>query len=354
MSSCSVRPRTGPVFALSIHADYACRHSGACCRAGWTIPVEPQRRPLLGGEWLEPASDGACRFHDADARRCRVHGQHGPDMLPSSGREFPRRALIDDRGVFVTLSHFCPTAAGLLFRTDVPLAIVEQPPAFPEAREYEGLDARGHWPPLVRTALLCDLESYARWERFAIATLARPLTPRRAIATIAAAAERLRRWTPADGDMETFVGQIGDAASDEADERALARYESFDRVEAYEQVVNTVPNGITPPALPDDAARTWETIGAEWDAWSAPVRAYLASKAFASWCAYQAHGIRTLVAELVTTATVLRVEAARACRDRGGRLTEPRLLEAFRAADRLLMHLADRRALTRWLGRVEV
>ncbi len=53
------------------------------------------------------------------------------------------------------------------------------------------------------------------------------------------------------------------------------------------------------------------------------------------------------------TATVLRVEAARACRDRGGRLTGPRLLEAFRAEDRLLMHLADRQALTGWLGRVE-
>src|SRR5688572_7857361 len=28
------------VFALSIHADYRCRHSGACCTADWDVPVE--------------------------------------------------------------------------------------------------------------------------------------------------------------------------------------------------------------------------------------------------------------------------------------------------------------------------
>ena len=29
-----------PVFSLSIHADYRCRHSGACCTADWDVPVE--------------------------------------------------------------------------------------------------------------------------------------------------------------------------------------------------------------------------------------------------------------------------------------------------------------------------
>jgi hypothetical protein len=28
------------IYALSIHADYACRHSGACCTSGWPIPAE--------------------------------------------------------------------------------------------------------------------------------------------------------------------------------------------------------------------------------------------------------------------------------------------------------------------------
>jgi hypothetical protein len=29
-----------PVYCLSIHADYACRRSVACCTSGWPIPVE--------------------------------------------------------------------------------------------------------------------------------------------------------------------------------------------------------------------------------------------------------------------------------------------------------------------------
>ena len=28
------------VFALGFHADYLCRHSGACCTADWDVPVE--------------------------------------------------------------------------------------------------------------------------------------------------------------------------------------------------------------------------------------------------------------------------------------------------------------------------
>jgi hypothetical protein len=28
------------VYALSIHADYRCRHSGVCCSADWDVPVE--------------------------------------------------------------------------------------------------------------------------------------------------------------------------------------------------------------------------------------------------------------------------------------------------------------------------
>ena len=36
-----VRPERVPVRALSIHADYGCRHSGACCRSGWDIAAEP-------------------------------------------------------------------------------------------------------------------------------------------------------------------------------------------------------------------------------------------------------------------------------------------------------------------------
>jgi hypothetical protein len=77
MSSCCVRPRSSPVFALSIHADYACRHSGACCSAGWTIPVEPHGRPLL-----EPVMTATVLRVEA-ARACRDRGGRltGPRLL---------------------------------------------------------------------------------------------------------------------------------------------------------------------------------------------------------------------------------------------------------------------------------
>jgi len=49
------------VFALSIHADYRCRHSGACCSADWDVPVElPLYRTLneaLSTGDLAPAAD---------------------------------------------------------------------------------------------------------------------------------------------------------------------------------------------------------------------------------------------------------------------------------------------------------
>ncbi|MFN7985813.1 MAG: hypothetical protein U0Q11_28550, partial [Vicinamibacterales bacterium] len=122
------------IFALNAHADYACRHSHACCTAGWSIPVEEPKVALLGGQWLLPGDDGACPKLDRQDGLCRVHRDHGELALPDSCRHFPRRSLIDDRGTFVSLSHFCPTAAQLLLEHDAPLAIVEQPAAFPATR----------------------------------------------------------------------------------------------------------------------------------------------------------------------------------------------------------------------------
>ena len=49
-----------PVFALTIHADYRCRHAGACCTSDWDVPVEvPLHRTLQDaiahGRLLTPA-----------------------------------------------------------------------------------------------------------------------------------------------------------------------------------------------------------------------------------------------------------------------------------------------------------
>ena len=146
---------------LSIHADYACRHRGACCSAGWAIPVEEELLPLWRPEWrarIEPdgalATSGSCALRERG--RCAVHRDRGPEALPAACRHFPRVCLRDLRGISVTLSCFCPTAAELLFREDVPLGIVEGPHPVPAGTPVEGLDARG--------ATHVDLDALTAWE----------------------------------------------------------------------------------------------------------------------------------------------------------------------------------------------
>ena len=116
------------VFALSIHADYKCRHSGACCATDWDVPVElPVYRSLveaLEAGALHPAPHatalepfivdpdlpadaaaifartdaGACVFFERESRLCIVHRDLGEASLAATCRHFPRLALRDARG----------------------------------------------------------------------------------------------------------------------------------------------------------------------------------------------------------------------------------------------------------------
>jgi hypothetical protein len=342
------------IFSLSVHADYACRHSGACCTAGWSIPVQPAIRHLLPVEVLHPSSDGACTEYDGAAGLCRVHREHGEAMLPEPCYHFPRRALTDQRGTFVTLTHFCPTAAWQLFRDDVSLAIVENPPAFPGWRDYDPLDGRGEWAPLLRPTVLFDFESYSRWERYLVDTLAIAQSATAALQQIAETAERLRGWSPAAGSIAAHVEATLAEPRERASAATWARYRSFAAPVAFASILETVPHGLRRPDVPVDVDATLaSSVEPEWIRYSTPVRRYLAAKAFGSWSAYHGRGVRTLVAELVASEMVVRVEAARACGADGGRLDEPRLHEAIRQADRLLMHLVDRAQLMRWFDRAE-
>jgi len=160
------------VYALSIHADYRCRHSGACCSADWDVPIElPVYRALkeaVDGGRLQPQASarhlspfivepdlpedaaamlertdiGECVFLERGTKLCIIHRDLGEPALPATCRYFPRLAVRDDRGTFITLSHFCPTAASMLFRDDCPLAITSGPHVFPPG-EYEGLVVTG-------------------------------------------------------------------------------------------------------------------------------------------------------------------------------------------------------------------
>src|SRR5687768_6201812 len=112
------------VYALSIHADYKCRHSGVCCTSDWDVPVEvPLYRSLTsalsgrqvvapgepdeGGDILIVEPDlpegagamvartrtGDCVFYHRGSGLCVVHRDLGEPMLPSTCRHFPRIAV---------------------------------------------------------------------------------------------------------------------------------------------------------------------------------------------------------------------------------------------------------------------
>jgi len=341
------------VFSLSVHAHYACGHSGACCTAGWNIPVDPHLQTQLGATILVPDASGTCLFFDRPTRLCRVHRDHGEALLPATCRQFPRRALVDDRGVFVTLSHFCPTAARMLVDDPHPLTIVANPPAFPATRDYDGLDARGAWPPLVRPRVLFDLATYSRWERFVVNTLGGDAAVEDAFATIAHAAENLRAWTHERGTLAAWTESVLSSTARTGAARALDCYAPL-LEGAYARVCRMVPAGLPAPEPQDSVDRVWDVHARpEWPYATRAVRRYCAAKAFGGWSAYQSRGMRTLIAEMLVSEQVLRVEAARACQKAERPLDRELLIDAIRASDHLLVHLVDRDALVDWLGAVE-
>jgi hypothetical protein len=349
-------------FCLSFHADWRCRHSGACCRAGWAIPVEadrferirahvgPERGAdlfITGGSLPEGAAavlasgaDGACRFHEG--QRCAIHRDLGEDALPSACQQFPRIALIDARGTFVRLSHYCPTAASLLMQTAT-FTIVSAPNTIALNGRVEGLDARAVLPPLLRSGLLTDVDGYAMWERLGVEILASgPLMASAAVDVIDAATVATLEWRPADIPLaeavrDAFASAHPIAPSNDP-QRDLLR---------FAWVTGSIPHGLRAPTLPRGIEAVWTQANAELDAYDAALRAWLASHLFGNWVAYFANGLSTVVEYLRICLAVLRVELARECLRETARPSDQRLLEAIRQSDHILHHLADIPALTR-------
>lgn len=300
---------------------------------------------------LVPDEHGACAFYDRATGLCRVHRDHGPAMLPISCQQFPRLSLVDGRGTFISLSHFCPTAARLL-ESEAPLTIVPGPAAFPGAAEYDGLDARDAWPPLLRPDVLFDLDSYSRWEDFMVKMLAGTPSSSSALATIAAAAERLRAWRPQSGALTDWMTQI---LSEPTTIGPTTRYDPFTTPEALTTIAAFGHGSSAPLVL--DSMMTWSENHAWSDQLSADddgiVRRYLASKAFGSWCAYQSRGIRTLVAELYAARAVVQTYAAQLRSDQPHAEDRVVLIQAIRRADLLLVHGIERERFVQWLGAAE-
>lgn len=289
------------VRCLSIHADYACRHSGACCRAGWRIPIADdlrghllaagaQGRLSIRTPLLSTIDTSPCQFYAPDAHLCAIHRDLGAGYKPPSCRHFPRVALLDGRGVSLTLSHFCPTAAAMLFRRDVELRVVENPRSFPSTDEYEGLDAREVMPPLLRPGLLWDLDGYSAWEEHAVGHLGRTkLAPGPALAYLRDIAARIEEWSPGPaGPLRAHVSRVFDRSSEpqEADARSAA-----------------------------------------WGEHADVVKRYLAARLFASWVPYRADRLTALIDDVSRTLDLLKEQAAR----------KP-LLDAIRDTDLRVVH----------------
>lgn len=295
-----------PVFCLSLHAGYLCRHSGACCTAGWDIPAETavvdavRQRVVMdepaatlflshagGGFTVGKRGDGACVFFEpARGHLCVIHRQAGAEHLPSACRHFPRVVLRDPRGTFVTLSHFCPTAAAMLLDPG-PLRIIEAPPSIALGGSLEGLDATAVLPPLLRAGVLMDYEGLSAWERAGIAVLDRDdLDVDAALEIIATRTAAVMRWSPGSDSLAISV------------ERAFGEW-----------------LGAEEPHRP--AARA-----------DRPLRAFLAAHLFGSWAAYQRGGLQAVVDDLRTALVTLRREMQ----------VHDSVVESARAADLRLRH----------------
>ncbi|HTM25044.1 MAG TPA: YkgJ family cysteine cluster protein [Vicinamibacterales bacterium] len=286
------------IRCLSFHAPYRCRHAGACCRAGWTIafdPVEYARARRLagtrgtfvrlrdGGATAARQDDGICTFFDTDSGLCGIHRAGGHAALPLACRMFPRSVLHDPRGTFVSLSHFCPTAAALLFEPGPPAAIVDAPAALADVGPLDGLDAREAWPPLLRPGVLMDVESYGAWERQGIDLLTRDGVPARdSLAALEDVTTRIARWSPGEP-----LGRVV--------------HDAFER------------------AAPGAAALASH---------DAAVKRWLAARLFACWVAYQGHGLAAIVGHLRKCLTIFTLELAR----------DDNPLEAIRRSDLQIMH----------------
>ncbi len=367
------------VFCLSVHAPYRCHHSGACCTSGWPIPVEVGLRPQLDeaiaagrlvlpgrrrAEFVESADlpagaagilghdpSGDCSCYERDVRRCAIHRQLGEAFLPASCRHFPRVCLVDRDGVFVTLSHYCPTAASLLFSPTAPLAIVEAPGTFARP-PLEGLDARDALPPLLHPRMLLDRATYRAWERFVVASMELAATPEGALGRVIAVTETIRRWQPEQGPIGDCLAKAIERAPVE---KALRRRPALTpEVLALDALVrDAVPADLRPPA-PGDACAAFDTLVAPtWGKFTSPIRRYLAARAVGNWCSYQGRGLRTVARSLVASLAVVRVEAARLCAASNTPLDSDLLKEALRAADLIQVHLASREDMADRLGTIE-
>jgi Fe-S-cluster containining protein len=313
-----------------------------CCTSNWPIPIESDRLnavraalatsrlrtvdngeafvdtwPVSGdGSALLAARGHACVFFDeAPGRTCRIHERLGHDALPLACRQFPRVCVTDPRGVSVTLSHYCPTAAAMLDRGG-PMAIVSDA-AFPDAGEYVGLDARDTLPPLLRSTVLMSWDAWWEWERLAVERIASARQPiAEVLVSLRAAVEDVGKWTPGEGDLVARLRRAFSGSTSGAVGRAPAG------ADLVAGVLAAIPDDLRPAQLPSGQRPS-----------ATALRNLVAAHAFASWTAHVGQGLQSWLGSL---------EAVVALADAGC---------GVREIDLLLRHLADPHLLAQEISR---
>ena len=255
-------------------------------------------------------------FDAAEVHHCRVQHALGHSALPLACRQFPRVTVQTPLGTFVTLSHYCPTAAGLL-PSPGPVTIVTNAPAFPDGGEYVGLDVREALPPLLRPDVLMDWESWRALEERAVHLFCHVAeTADEGLSRLRTAVEHLRQWRPGPTSLATAIDAAFGLASRET------RAYRPDNARRVAEVLAAIPRGVLhgnpTPKTDSQAPRASALVE----------RRFLAAHAFASWTGYQGHGVRSWFRG---------IEAAHALLDAG---------YSIATADLLLRHLADTSALT--------
>ena len=344
------------VRLLALHAPYRCRHRGACCTEPWAIPVERVRRRRIlemvdagalrlshqGSDLFEAApgldSDAdvavgrrgrACVFHDPGAGGgCAIHRDMGHDALPVACQHFPRVVVLDPRGVSLSLSCVCPTAADLLYDAGPGWQrVVHGGPVVPPGMAWAGLDARDTLPPQVNDALLWDWDAMTAFETEALEILA-ALPPEPALALIDGVAVRLESASA------EKLGELVKSAFRDAGGAATSLEVDIDGLVGLADAASTgLPTEHCIGGVGAAAADLWRSHGPQ-------VSRYLAARLMAGAVLYYARSARVWSRWLQTVYAVLRrsVEAEMAS---GHATDRQRFTAALARSDRLLVHGVD-------------
>jgi hypothetical protein len=198
---------------------------------------------------------------------------------------------------------------------------------------------------------MADVGSYTAWERHMVARCAdETLSPESIVATLERDASVVRKVSPVTG--EAIANAIERLPVDGVDAPVPAGLDPS--LAYYLEVLRAIPDEWRPEADTRDLVECYQRhVANQWTGFDAPLRRYLAAKAFASWTAYQGRGFLTIVRGLEAALALVRVEAVRRCRDAARALDAELLFEAFREADFSLNHLASGDELAEAWSKVE-